>query len=102
MSGRIAAVAAYRDMSNGHITVFAGSASGGVWKSVNGGSSFRPVFDTQEVQSIGSIAIDPSNPQSVWVGSGETWMRNSISLGNGIYHSADGGESWTSVGLPNS
>ena len=96
MSGRVAAVAAVND--NGHFTVFAGSASGGVWKSVNGGTSFKPVFDDAAVQSIGAVAIDPHNPKIVWVGTGESWVRNSVSIGDGIYRSADGGENWTNMG----
>src|SRR5579862_9368109 len=87
MSGRIAAVAAVND--NGRLTVFAGSASGGVWKSVNGGTTFKPVFDNEDVQSIGAIAIDPRNPKIVWVGTGESWVRNSVSIGDGIYKSVD-------------
>jgi photosystem II stability/assembly factor-like uncharacterized protein len=100
MSGRIAAVAAVTD--NGRLTVFVGAASGGVWKSVNGGTTFKPVFDRQSVQSIGAVAIDPSNSKTVWVGTGEGWTRNSVSIGDGIYKSTDGGENWTSVGLKDS
>src|SRR5208283_4627765 len=100
MSGRIAALAAVNE--NGRLTVFAGAASGGVWKSVNGGTTFKPVFDRQAVQSIGAVAIDPSNSKVVWVGTGESWTRNSVSIGDGIYKSTDGGESWTNMGLPNS
>src|SRR5271169_3431749 len=74
MSGRIAAVNAVNQ--DGRLTVFAGSASGGVWKSVNGGITFKPVFDRQDVQSIGALAMDPSNPKIVWVGTGESWVRN--------------------------
>ena len=99
-SGRIAAVDAARD--EGRLTVFAGTASGGVWKSVNGGTTFRPVFDRQPVQSIGAVAIDPSNPKIVWVGTGESWVRNSISVGDGVYKSTDGGENWTNMGLRDS
>lgn len=97
MSGRVSAVTAFEE--KGRITVFVGAASGGVWKSVNGGSSFTPVFDNQAVQSIGAITIDPGNPRTVWVGTGETWVRNSVSVGDGIYKSTDGGENWTNVGL---
>ena len=100
MSGRIAAVTAVKE--EGRLTVFAGAASGGVWKSVNGGTTFRPVFDRQDVQSIGAIAIDPSNSKTVWVGTGEPWMRNSVSVGDGVYKSTDGGENWTNVGLKDS
>src|SRR5215218_215861 len=94
MSGRIATIAA-RPGKDGKVTVFVGSASGGVWRSLDGGTTFRPVFDKQDVQSIGAIAIDPSNPKTVWVGTGESWVRNSVSIGNGIYKSTDGGDTWT-------
>jgi photosystem II stability/assembly factor-like uncharacterized protein len=97
MSGRISAVAAYRD--SGRLTVFVGAASGGVWKSVNGGTTYKPVFDNSDVQSVGAIAVDPANPKMVWVGTGESWMRNSVSIGDGVYKSTDGGENWTNVGL---
>jgi len=97
MSGRVAAVTAFND--KGRLTVLAGAASGGVWKSVNGGSSFRSVFDQPSVQSIGALAVDPTNTKIVWAGSGESWMRNSVSIGDGIYKSTDGGENWTNVGL---
>src|ERR1700682_5954252 len=101
MSGRISAIAATREAS-GKITLFAGAASGGVWKSEDGGTRYKPVFDEQPVQSIGAVALDPKNSKSVWVGTGESWTRNSVSIGNGIYKSGDGGETWTYVGLPNS
>src|SRR5258708_23362726 len=97
MSGRIAAVDAVREGKR--LTVYVGAASGGVWKSVNGGTTFKPVFDKQPVQSIGAVAIDPSNPKVVWVGTGESWMRNSVSIGDGIYKSTDAGENWTNMGL---
>src|SRR5580704_1415933 len=100
MSGRISALAGYSDA--GKVTLFVGSASGGVWKSTNGATTFKPVFDDQPVQSIGAIAVDPSNHQNIWVGTGESWTRNSVSIGNGIYRSTDGGESWSHVGLPES
>src|SRR5436309_8690412 len=101
MSGRISAVAATREPS-GKMTLFVGAASGGVWKSEDGGTRFKAVFDEQPVQSIGAIALDPKNPKNVWVGSGESWTRNSVSIGNGIYKSTDGGETWNYAGLPNS
>src|SRR5271170_363728 len=100
MSGRIAALDAVEE--DGRITVFVGAASGGVWKSVNGGTTYKSVFDRESVQSIGAVAIDPSNPKTVWVGSGEAWMRNSVSVGDGVYKSTDGGENWTNVGLKDS
>lgn len=101
MSGRISALAAAREPS-GKITVFVGAASGGVWKSDDGGTRYRPVFDEQPVQSIGAIALDPKNSKNVWVGTGESWTRNSVSIGNGVYKSTDGGETWTHVGLDKS
>src|ERR1041385_7063087 len=100
MSGRVAAVAAVRD--GARLTVYIGAASGGVWKSVNGGTTYKPVFDKQPVQSIGAITIEPKNPKVVWVGTGEAWTRNSVSIGDGVYKSIDGGDSWTNVGLKES
>jgi photosystem II stability/assembly factor-like uncharacterized protein len=100
MSGRVSAVDAIE--KDGRITVFVGAASGGIWKSVNGGTNYRPVFDRESVQSIGAVAIDPSNPKNVWVGTGESWVRNSVSVGDGVYKSSDGGENWSNVGLKDS
>src|SRR5207237_8895287 len=100
MSGRIAAVAAYND--NGKTIIYVGAASGGVWKSMDGGTTFKPIFDQQPVQSIGAVAVDPSNLKTVWVGSGEGWTRNSVSIGDGGYKSAYRGETWTDVGRPTS
>src|SRR6184192_3028639 len=101
MSGRISAVAATREPS-GKITLFVGAASGGVWKSDDSGTRFRPIFDEQPVQSIGAIALDPKNSKNVWVGTGESWTRNSVSIGDGIYKSTDGGETWTHADLDKS
>ena len=98
ISGRIAALAA-RQEKDGKVTILLGTASGGVWKSEDGGTTFKPVFDKQPVQSIGEVALDPTNPQVMWVGTGESWTRNSVSVGNGVYKSVDGGETWTNVGL---
>jgi photosystem II stability/assembly factor-like uncharacterized protein len=100
MSGRIAALDAVEE--DGRITVFVGAASGGVWKSVNGGTTYKAVFDREDVQSIGAVAIDPSNSKTVWVGTGEAWVRNSVSVGDGVYKSTDGGENWSNVGLKDS
>jgi photosystem II stability/assembly factor-like uncharacterized protein len=101
MSGRVSAIAGAKEPS-GKITLFVGAASGGVWKSDDGGTRYRPVFDEQSVQSIGAIAIDPKNSKNVWVGTGESWTRNSVSIGDGMYKSTDGGETWTHVGLEKS
>src|SRR5437763_8366573 len=101
MRGRISAIAGTREPS-GKITLFVGAASGGVWKSDDGGTRYRPVFDEQSAQSIGAIAIDPRNANNVWVGTGESWTRNSVSIGDGIYKSTDGGETWNHLGLEKS
>jgi photosystem II stability/assembly factor-like uncharacterized protein len=97
MSGRVAALDAVKEGKR--LTVYVGAASGGVWKSVNGGTTFKPVFDKQPVQSIGAVTIDPKNPKVVWVGTGEAWTRNSVSIGDGVYKSIDGGDNWTNLGL---
>src|SRR5213082_2495629 len=101
MSGRISALAGVKEPS-GKITLFVGAASGGVWKSDDSGTRYRPVFDEQPAQSIGAIALDPKNSKNVWVGTGESWTRNSVSIGDGIYKSTDGGETWTHTGLEKS
>jgi photosystem II stability/assembly factor-like uncharacterized protein len=100
MGGRIADIAAVRDGEK--LTIFIGSASGGVWRSRDGGTTFKPVFDKQPGLSIGSIAIDPSDSKTVWVGTGESWVRNSVSVGTGVYRSRDGGDNWDAMGLPDS
>ncbi|MGH9904486.1 MAG: WD40/YVTN/BNR-like repeat-containing protein, partial [Pyrinomonadaceae bacterium] len=100
MSGRIAALDAVQEGQR--LTVYVGAASGGVWKSVNGGTTFKPVFDKQPVQSIGAVTIDPKNPKVIWVGTGEPWTRNSVSIGDGVYKSTDGGDNWTNLGLKES
>jgi len=101
MSGRIAALDAVAG-KDGKTLMYVGAASGGVWKTTDGGTTFKPVFDKEPVQSIGAVAIDPSNTNTVWVGSGEGWTRNSTSVGDGIYKSTDAGETWANMGLPNS
>ncbi|HEX9162692.1 MAG TPA: hypothetical protein VF980_13385 [Thermoanaerobaculia bacterium] len=95
-SGRIASIDVVP--SNTDI-VYVGTAAGGVWKSTNGGLSFTPVFDDQPVASIGAVAVDPSTPETVWVGTGEGNPRNSVSVGDGIYRSTDGGKTWQHLGL---
>ncbi|MCH2489010.1 MAG: hypothetical protein MK211_02560 [Flavobacteriales bacterium] len=100
MSGRI------NDLEN-HPTdariLYAGTAGGGVWKSNDGGATFTPIFD-DHAQSIGVVTLDPSNPdQVIWVGTGETWTRNSVSVGDGLYKSVDGGANWIEIpGFENS
>ncbi|TLY29999.1 MAG: sialidase [Ignavibacteria bacterium] len=100
MSGRVAAIDAVHEGKR--LTVYVGSASGGVWKSVNGGTTYKPVFDKQPVLSIGALTIDPKNAKVVWVGTGESWTRNSVSIGDGIYKSTDAGENWRNMGLKES
>ncbi|MGI8788292.1 MAG: WD40/YVTN/BNR-like repeat-containing protein [Pyrinomonadaceae bacterium] len=100
MSGRVAAVDGAWE--GNRLTLYVGAASGGVWKSTNGGTTYKPVFDKQPLQSIGAITIDKKNPKIVWVGTGESWMRNSVSVGNGVYRSMDGGDNWTYLGLNDS
>jgi photosystem II stability/assembly factor-like uncharacterized protein len=98
MGGRIAAIDGVGEMPP---TVYVGAASGGVWKSTDDGTTFKPVFD-EYTQSIGAIAVDPSKRDTVWVGTGESWMRNSVSVGTGVYKSTDGGGSWKLMGLEDS
>ena len=81
---------------------FVASASGGVWKTINNGTTWTPVFDREGSYSIGAIALDPKNPLTVWVGTGENNSQRSVSYGNGLYKSDDGGKSWKNVGLKSS
>jgi photosystem II stability/assembly factor-like uncharacterized protein len=78
---------------------FVASASGGVWKTVNAGTTFTPVFDAQGSYSIGCVALDPNDPNVVWVGTGENNNQRSVAYGDGVYKSEDGGASWTNAGL---
>jgi photosystem II stability/assembly factor-like uncharacterized protein len=95
MSGRITAIEGVNEDGK---TIYVGSAGGGVWKTTNAGASFTPIFD-KYCQSIGAIGIDQKNPKIVFVGTGESNMRNSVSIGNGLYKSEDAGENWTRIGL---
>src|SRR5260370_4464504 len=79
--------------------VFVGVASGGVWKTTNNGATWEPVFDEESVWTIGGIAIAPSDPSVVWVGTGEPNNRQSSSWGDGAYKSLDGGKTWKRMGL---
>lgn len=96
MSGRVAAIDAVE--SNPDI-VYVGAATGGVWKSTDGALNFTPVFDDQPVAAIGAVAIFQPSPEIIWIGTGEGNPRNSMSVGNGIYKSVDGGVTWKHIGL---
>ncbi|MFI5256851.1 MAG: sialidase [Gemmatimonadales bacterium] len=81
------------------LTYYAGAASGGIWKTIDGGVHWQPVFDDQPVQSIGSLAVAPSDPNIVWAGTGEGNIRSHISIGQGVYRSLDAGKTWKLMGL---
>jgi len=99
MSGRIIDIEVHP--TNARV-IYVGAAGGGVWRSTNGGATFQSIFD-EYPQSIGAIALDPSKPdQNIWVGTGEIWTRNSVSIGDGLYKSTDGGITWTKAGFENS
>jgi hypothetical protein len=95
MSGRITAIEGV--LKDDGKTIFVGTAGGGVWKSTNAGTSYKAIFD-KYCQSIGAIGIDQSNPKTVYVGTGESNMRNSVSIGNGLYKTTDGGDNWKKIG----
>ena len=95
MSGRITAI---DGVSGDGKTIYVGTAGGGIWKTTNGGASFKPIFD-KYCMSIGAITIDPNNPNIIYAGAGESNMRNTVSIGDGMYKSYDGGENWTKIGL---
>jgi photosystem II stability/assembly factor-like uncharacterized protein len=82
-----------------HQTYYVGAASGGIWKTTDGGVTWEPIFDAQEVQSIGSLAIARSDPNVIWAGTGEGKIRSHISLGQGVYRSTDAGKTWALMGL---
>ena len=98
-SGRIVDIAVNPES---HQTYFLAAASGGVWKTENNGTTFNPVFDAEGSYSIGCVTIAPSNPNIVWVGTGENNNQRSVAYGDGVYKSTDGGKSWKNMGLKNS
>ena len=87
---------------NQPLIYYVGAASGGVWKTFDGGLNWQPIFDDQEVHSIGAIAVAPSDPMTIIVGTGESSIRSNVSIGNGVYKSQDGGKTWNHIGLKNS
>jgi photosystem II stability/assembly factor-like uncharacterized protein len=96
--GRVNGVSGVPGQSN---TFYFGSVGGGVWKTTNAGRTWLPIFDSQPIASIGAIGVAPSNPNIVYVGTGEADMRSQISYGNGMYKSTDAGKTWTHLGLDN-
>jgi photosystem II stability/assembly factor-like uncharacterized protein len=98
-SGRIADLAVHPHDPH---TYFLAVASGGVWRTTNAGTTFDPVFDREGAYSIGCVSISPSNPHTVWVGTGENNNQRSVAYGDGVYRSTDGGSTWKNMGLKNS
>lgn len=96
MGGRTADVEGVPGNAN---IVYAATGAGGLFKTVNGGVTWKPIFERQGTISIGDIALAPSNPEVVWVGTGESNVRNSVSFGDGVYKSTDGGKNWQHMGL---
>ena len=84
------------------LTYYVGAASGGIWKTLDGGLSWKPIFDDKPVHAIGALALAPSNPEIIYVGTGESFIRSNVSIGNGVWKSTDAGTTWANVGLPNS
>ncbi len=99
MSGRIADIAVAPDDA---ATWYVAVGSGGVWKTTNAGTTWAPIFEHQASYSVGCVTLDPSNPQVIWVGTGEDVAGRHVGFGDGVYRSSDGGRTWTNMGLKNS
>ena len=98
-SGRVSDFAVHPDKRHEY---YVATSSGGVWKTINGGANYTPIFDQQGSYSIGCITMDPNNPYVIWVGTGENNNQRSVGYGDGIYRSKDGGKTWKHMGLKNS
>ncbi|HLH16399.1 MAG TPA: hypothetical protein VKX45_04230, partial [Bryobacteraceae bacterium] len=96
LSGRVSQIAVFPDSPSHYLIA---EASGGIWLTVNDGTTWTPVFDNQGSYSIGTITIDPKNPSVVWAGTGENNSQRSVSYGDGVYKSEDGGRTWRNMGL---
>jgi len=81
------------------LTYYVGAATGGIWKSVDGGIAWKPIFDDKPVHAIGALAIAPSDSEIIYAGTGESFIRSNVSLGNGMWKSMDGGDTWEQIGL---
>src|ERR1700761_9632587 len=92
MGGRIADIDA---VPGDPATVFVAAGSGGLFRTLDGGMTWTPLFERQATISIGALAVQPGNPKVIWVGTGESNVRNSVSFGDGVYKSSDGGATWT-------
>ncbi|MGH7475051.1 MAG: VPS10 domain-containing protein [Longimicrobiales bacterium] len=99
VGNRVSAVAGVPGDPN---VYYAGAASGGLWKTVDAGLSWEPIFDDQDVHAIGALAVAPSDPSVVWAGTGEPFIRSNVSIGDGVYRSTDAGETWQHMGLAGS
>ena len=81
------------------LTYYVGAATGGIWKSIDGGIAWKPIFDDKPVHAIGALAIAPSDSEIIYAGTGESFIRSNVSLGNGMWKSMDGGDTWEQIGL---
>ncbi|MDH3814180.1 MAG: glycosyl hydrolase [Acidobacteriota bacterium] len=98
-SGRVSDFAVQPDA---HHIIYVATASGNLWKTINAGTTWEPIFDKENSYSIGCVTLDPNNPNVVWVGTGENNSQRSVAFGDGVYKSLDGGQNWENVGLPES
>jgi photosystem II stability/assembly factor-like uncharacterized protein len=96
VGNRVASVAG---VQGDPLTYYAGAASGGLWKTEDGGTLWEPLFDDQDVHSVGALAVSTSDTKIVWAGTGEPHIRSNVTIGNGVYKSTDGGDNWEHMGL---